>query len=157
MVRQGNLAYDLSRYEYAAPKKEERPEIQARPHHHNVSGASTAHIVAGIMVLAALACFFLYCKAEQSQLYSSIAAETKRMEILSGENARMQTEIESRSSVKNVEDYAENVLGLCKLDQSQVEYVELPIDEMIVIPEEEDNFFVRLKNKFGEIVEYIMG
>lgn len=152
-----NLAYDLSRYEYQyrTVEKQEKPVMKTNPK--AVSRISVPKVVAMILMVGALLCAMLYGNVEQSRLYSDITKANKTVDILAGENARMQTELEGRTSVKNVEDYAENVLGLEKLGQSQIEYVELPTGNAVEIPETKTNIFVSIKNKYNEIVEYLMG
>ena len=59
--------------------------------------------------------------------------------------------------MKNVEDYAVNVLGLQKLDNSQIKYVQTQTDDIVEIPEESKSIFVRAKEKVESILEYIFG
>lgn len=156
-MAKSNLAYDLSRYEYQyrAVDKQEKPVMKVNPK--AVAHISVPKVVAMIMMVGVLLCAMLYGNVEQSRLYSDITKANKTVDILAGENARMQTELEGRTSVKNVEEYAENVLGLEKLGQSQIEYVELPTGNAVEIPETKTNIFVSIKNKYNEIVEYLMG
>ena len=60
-------------------------------------------------------------------------------------------------SLKNVEDYAENVLGLEKLDKSQIEYIQIQTNDIVEIPEEEENIFIKIKNTFKDFMEYMFG
>ena len=60
-------------------------------------------------------------------------------------------------TLKNVEEYAVKVLGLQKLNNSQIKYVETQTDDVVEIPEEEKNIFVKVKDKFDKLVEYIFG
>lgn len=154
-----NLAYDLSRYEYQyrAVEKQEKPVMKTNPQAAVAARISVPKVVAVILMVGTMMCAMLYGNVEESRLYNDITKANKQVDILAGENARMQTELEGRTSVKNVEDYAENVLGLEKLNQSQIEYVELPTGNAVEIPETESNIFVIIKNKYNEIVEYLMG
>ena len=55
-----------------------------------------------------------------------------------------------------VEDYAENILGLEKLDKAQIEYVEVPNDTVIKSASTSDNnIFVKIKNWIMDALEYI--
>ena len=69
----------------------------------------------------------------------------------------MKSEIDGRSSLKNVENYAENVLGLEKLNKSQIEYIKVEADSVVEIPEVKEDFFTSIKNKAVEIWEYLNG
>ena len=77
--------------------------------------------------------------------------------MLESENVRMQSELEEKTALKSVESYAENVLGMQKLDKSQIEYVSISNGNIVDIPENNDNIFVRLKNSFDDFVEYLKG
>ena len=75
---------------------------------------------------------------------------------MQSENLALAAEYESVTSLKNVEDYAENVLGLQKLDKAQIEYVELESDTVIEIVEtQSQNIFVMLKSWFADLCEYL--
>lgn len=96
-------------------------------------------------------------KVETSKMYRQISSAEQNLEIIQSENVRLQSELESKMTLKNVEEYVVDVLGLQKLTNSQIEYVETQTDDIVEIPEEEENFFVRMKDKFDKFVEYIFG
>lgn len=152
-----NLAYDLSKYENAAekPVREEKPISvhQAKP---APSGSATR-----VFLLTAIAGLLLglviYAKVQNAMIYSEISEMTRYVDVLHSENVRMQTEIESKSALRSVEDYAEDVLGMQKLDKSQIEYLTMDNGNMIDIPEASDNLFVKLKHAFEDFVEYLRG
>lgn len=158
MSKQTNLAYDLSRYEYhkevAEPKREQMIKRSAKP---APRGFSTVKTVAAVALAGALMCFVLYGKAEETCLQSEIASMNKAVDIEYSNGVRMKAELDGRTSIESVEDYAENVLGLKKLDKSQVEYVSLQNSDVIEIAETESNAFVNIRNKFYELMEYLGG
>ena len=43
------------------------------------------------------------------------------------------------------------------LSKSQIEYVQIQTDDVVEIPEEEQNIFVRIKIWFDNLVEYLRG
>jgi len=73
------------------------------------------------------------------------------------ENVRMQSELEAKMSMKNVEDYAENTLGLTKLDKSQIVYMEVQSDNVIEVAPEKRSFFVTVRDKLDDLLAYILG
>ncbi|MBE6839133.1 MAG: hypothetical protein E7507_06300 [Ruminococcus sp.] len=155
-----NLAYDLSRYENAVRKTEAEPKRVIKDVKKTASvanSASTLKLLLYIVAAGVMLCAFLYGKAEETSLQAQIAAKNKEIDIVYSENVRMYTELEGRTSISKVEDYAENVLGLQKLDKSQIEYVQLNTDNVVEINESESNIFVTIKNKFYEILEYLEG
>lgn len=112
-----------------------------------------------IAALSALLVFFcvIYGRVETNRMYQQIAAHNQKLEVVQSENVRLKSELESKMTLKNVEDYAVNVLGLQKLDNSQIKYVQTQTDDIIEIPEENKNIFVRAKEKINSFLEYIFG
>ncbi len=109
--------------------------------------------------LLAFLIFFLviYGRVETNQLYRLISQQNELLEIAQSENVRMRSELEGQMTLKNVEEYAEQVLGLQKLDNSQIKYVETQTDDIVEIPEEDKNLFTEIVDKFNGFVEYIFG
>lgn len=159
-MSKGNLAYDLARYENATVKpkrkKEDSVKIQIRKMKAETRGSAPKIIV---LTLAAglLLGTVVYGKVENASVHTEINNQTKNVDILRSENVRMQTEIESKTALKTVEEYATGVLGMQKLDKSQIEYLSLENGNIIDIPEQEENVFVKIKHTFEEFVEYLRG
>ena len=80
----------------------------------------------------------------------------QELEKLQSENISLQSELAQKKNMTTVEEYAEEKLGLKKLDKSQTEYIRVETkDKTSVIKNEDDNVFVRIKNWFGSALEYI--
>ncbi|MCD8006597.1 MAG: hypothetical protein LUF29_06440 [Oscillospiraceae bacterium] len=162
--RDDNLAYDLSVYEpksNAVPKTQPKPEQKRRSIVviRNNSVALPQNLVR-IIVYAAifLAVFFalLYGNVETNRLFNEISSLESTLAELESDNASLAAEYESKTSLKSVEEYAQNVLGLEKLDKSQIEYVEVEADTVIeVVETESSNIFVIIKNWFSDVFEYL--
>lgn len=158
MAQRGNLAYDLSVYE---PKKKQQPEAQEARISHKKNPApvrrqSPLKLFTKAAFIFGVMCAVLYGKVESNSLFNEIHSLEQELKDLQGENITLAAEYESRTSLKNVEDYAENVLGLKKLDKSQIEYVELPGERVIEIVEtEQKNIFIIIRNKINELREYL--
>lgn len=118
---------------------------------------SVVKVILGALVCFALLAAVILSNVQQLQLTSEIAAKTKQYTDLQSENVRMQTELAGKTSNKNVQEYAENVLGMHKLDQSQTEYIQIQTVDVVEIPEAEQNIFVRIKNGFEDFVAYMRG
>ena len=99
----------------------------------------------------------IYSRVELLQISNEITQTEKNYTDLQSENVRMQSEIASNTSSKNIQEYAENVLGMNPLNQSQVEYVQIQTNDVVEIPAEEQNFFVRIRLWFESFVEYLRG
>ncbi len=99
----------------------------------------------------------IYSLDKRNTVYNQVAELKNELKLAEAENARLQTELDSEMSAKNVEDYAENVLGMKKIDPSQIEYVKTQMGDVVSIPEKEDGILTKIKNFFDECVEYFKG
>ncbi len=155
MARVNNLAYDYSIYENL-PEKESQKKIQVKK---NPSQSQPVLKIKCIVIAAtalAILCAIIYGKLEISKLYAQSADLNAELNVVVSENMKYETDVESKTSVQAVEDYAINTLGLKKLDRTQIEYIELQKDNVIeVIDEKDDNVFVSIKNWFKGVLEYI--
>jgi hypothetical protein len=152
-----NTALVIDENEYSTPN--ERGSHNRQKHNKPVSNKnynSLSIAICGI-VITALLFIMIYGKVQVSALYTAISSEKEVVDILESENVRMQSEIESNMSLKNIETYAENVLGLKKLDKSQIVYIQIQNEDVVQVVETQDNIFVNIKEKFNDIVEYLFG
>ncbi len=69
----------------------------------------------------------------------------------------MKSEIAGKTSSKIIQEYAENVLGMSAIDSSQIEYLEIQTDDVVSIPDEEENVFARIQTWFANMVDYLRG
>ncbi len=90
-------------------------------------------------------------------MYSLVSALNEDLSLAEAENVRLQTELESKISAKNVEDYAENVLGMHKIDSSQINYIKIQTDDVVTIPEQDEGLLAKVKKFFNRCVEYFRG
>jgi len=153
-MSKNNLAYDLEKFEETPSEK--APKIRVRRKKAENTGSAPKLIVTALaagLLLGAL----IYGKVENTAIHSEIAAQAQYVDMLASENVRMQSELEEKTALKSVESYAEDVLGMQKLDKSQIEYVSISNGNIVDIPENDDNIFVRLKNSFNDFVEYLKG
>lgn len=153
--RYSNLAYDLSRYEareeraksreHITPKKAEKP-------------SETPAAIATIFLIAMAGLLITACitsKADIAAVHAAIVEQEAVVQALEQENTRMKTELEQKSSQKAVETYAEEILGMQKLDKSQVEYVSLESGNVAEISTKSDDPFTKIKNSIDNFVEYL--
>ena len=139
--------YDLNKYrnlsnsaEETELKNQEQIIIQQKKLERN----NTVMII--ITALAALVILFcvVYGKVQVSDIYSQINAQKSELNVAESENARLKAELESYTSLRNIEEYAEEI-GLKKLDKAQIWYVDIQQEDVVKIPEKDDNFFVKIK------------
>lgn len=114
-----------------------------------------------IILVSALAVVLLgtviYSLNRRNTMYSKVSALNNELNLAEAENVRLQSELESKMSAKNIEDYAENVLGMKKIDASQIKYIEIQTDDVISIPEQNESILGKVKSFFEHCVEYFRG
>ncbi|MCH5348327.1 MAG: hypothetical protein J1E40_03315 [Oscillospiraceae bacterium] len=153
-MSKNNLAYDLTKYEDVAPEKVRKIRVRRQRAEHV---GSVPKMIVTITAAGLLLGAVIYGKVENASIYAEIAAQNKYVDMLYSENVRMQSEIEEKTSLRSLESYAEDILGMQKLDKSQIEYVSISNGSIVDIPENEENIFVKLKNSFSDFLEYIRG
>ena len=127
----------------------------------NSGGNSKVGSVLAIIFISVLAAALLgaviYSLDKRNTLYNKVSTLNTELHLAEAQNAILQSELESQMSAKNVEDYAENVLGMRKIDSSQIEYIKIRTGDVVTIPEKKESIFTRVKNFFDECVEYFRG
>ena len=153
MRTNSNLAVKLPRQE----EQVRQPEIVKVPKVKPVSKPmSPVKVLLFLMVIIGLSFSVMYSRAQLKELGAKVNSATKELEILKSENIRLQTELEEKISLKNVEEYATVELGMEKMDASQVEYVTLTSGNQVEITEESDSsVWQKIKNFFDDMMEYI--
>jgi len=153
MAKANNLAYDYSVYEPSTKQAPER-KIQVKK---NTNTKTVSAVKALITAIAAffLLCAILYGKVEASQIFNETSKLNTQLAVVSNENVSLQTDLESKTALTNVEEYA-NSMGLKKLDKSQTICVEVQKENVItVVGDNSNNPFVSVKNWFSGVLEYI--
>ena len=113
-------------------------------------------IVLGFLVILLLG-LVIYGKVQTNEIYMKIATlQTERDDILA-RNVSMRSEMEQKLTVKNVEDYAENTLGLKRLDKSQIEYICIQTEDEVTISEPQDGWATVMKEFFSTITDFLHG
>lgn len=140
---------------YRQSEPEYRPHITMRQTEAKTGSVFTIILVS---VLAALLLgSVIYSLDRRNTVYNKVADKTNELNLIEAEYVRLQSELESRMTAKNVEDYAENVLGMQKIDSSQIEYIKIQTDDVVNIPEAEENLIQKIKGLFDKCVEYFRG
>ncbi|MDY3791439.1 MAG: hypothetical protein SOZ56_03050 [Oscillospiraceae bacterium] len=157
--RNSNLAYDLSRYEnYEERASQRRQDIKSRSTAVKPKPVIAAPMLVLLIIMAgAMLSFCITSKANIAAVHAAIVDEEATVRALEQENVSMVTRLEQKSSQKVVEDYAENVLGMQKLDNAQVEYISLESGNKVEIPEQDTSVLRKIKNAFDSFVEYLRG
>jgi cell division protein FtsL len=148
--------YDFDRFNMDIVESKRVPKIRRRKESPEKRGNLTISLIVAVLAVSLLS-MPITSEAQFTELGQQISAEQERLTELRSENVRMKTEVESKSAIKSVQTYAEDVLGMRKLDKSQIEYVDTESGSQVEIPEHETGFFTKLYNHFQEFIEYIGG
>ncbi|MDE6034324.1 MAG: cell division protein FtsL [Ruminococcus sp.] len=118
---------------------------------------SVFNIILVSIIAAALLGGVVYTFDRRNTVYNTVTSMNKELSLAEAENVRLQSELESKMSAKNVEEYAENILGMKKMDSSQIKYIKIQTDDVVNIPEREKGIQAKLKGFFDACVEYFRG
>ncbi len=134
---------------------EQQPEIVVR--RNEARSGSIISIIFVSLLAAALLGSVIYSLDRRNTMYNKVAAMNEKLKSAAAENVRLQSELESKMSAKNIEEYAENVLGMEKIDSTQIEYIKIQTDDVVTIPEQEKGVIAKIKSFFDKCVEYFRG
>lgn len=149
-------------YDDGEARRQEQPEqVPDRSNiMHRTTEAKSGSVFTIILVsivAAALLGTVIYVLDRRNTVYNNVSAKQNELTLMEAENVRLQSELENRITARNVEDYAENVLGMKKIDSSQINYIEIQTNDVVNIPEGEATVLTRIKNFFDTCVEYFRG
>ena len=131
-----NVAYDLSFYEQeqertiARKEKKEAVIINAQT---KFSLARTIASILGAAVMVTLIVAVVATNAAITTTSTQIADMQDEIVLLESEKSYLEFTLESRMTLDQIESYAENQLGMVKMDSSQKKYVELESENKIVV------------------------
>lgn len=152
-----DIRADISR----AKENSDLQQPEKKPHINMRTTETKSGSVFSIILVSALAAAMLgtviYSLDRRNTMYNKVSALNEELDLAQAENVRLQSELDSKLSAKNVEDYAENVLGMRKIDSSQIKYIEIQTDDVVKIPQQDDSFAAKIKKFFDSCVEYFRG
>ena len=136
-------------------KPERKPQIKMMQN--EAKSGSVMTIILVSVLAAILLGSVIYSLDRRNTVYNEVASLNNELTHMEAENVRLQSELESRMTAKNVEDYAENVLGMKKMDSSQIVYIKIQTDDVVNIPQPEESLGTKIKKFFESCVEYFRG
>ena len=146
MATNTNLAYDLERFEQpSGTAANPSPKLTVK---RQEKAVHPAKIVVFAVLALTMGFIFLYSQVVLTELNGAINEAEQQLNVLEAENVRMQTDLEGKMSLKEIEEKAVGEYGMVKPDGSQVTYVQLERENRVEAAEKDLNFFER-------IVEYV--
>ncbi len=99
----------------------------------------------------------IYGKVKTNEIYTDLAVKQAEYDDLKASNVSLRSEIDGKTTVKNVEEYAEDVLGLMQLDDSQIKYIKIQTEDQVMIAEPEQTFWEKLQENFRAVWAWLRG
>ena len=131
-----NVAYDLSFYEQEQERniarKETKESVIINAQTRFSLGRQIATVICGAVMLA-LIIAVIATNAAITTTSTQIADVQDEIVLLESEKSYLEFTLESRMTLDQIESYAENQLGMVKMDSSQKKYVELESENKIVV------------------------
>lgn len=109
------------------------------------------------VLLFAILFFILFRNSQINAAFSKIQDLKSQITTTEKENAQLEISIQNNSNINNIEQKARELLGMQKLSQKQIVYINLPKKDYVepkteeVIIEKEKGFFENLLNKIKNI------
>lgn len=133
-----NVAYDLTIYEEQVQTIERADEQRSKTVKLKTGMNYGFKRMCGILTAAvtmSLVIAVLSTNASITECTNDIAQKQNAIVQLESEKSYLNFTIESRMSLKNVEEYAVGTLGLVKMDSAQVEYITIEEENKIEVTE----------------------
>lgn len=105
-------------------KKPKKTLVQVKKEMH-ASALQSAKIIAISIFLLSMLSALLYGRIKVDELDRQISAAETKITTAQSESVRLNMQLDSMISLKNVEEYAQNNLGMVKMESYQIEYIDL--------------------------------
>lgn len=80
----------------------------------------------------------IYSRVQLDEINREISSVENKMELAESDTIRLNNELNAMVSINNVEDFAANKLGMVKVQDYQVVYVDLSTDDQVVVADGKD-------------------
>ncbi|MGI5892996.1 MAG: hypothetical protein ACOX6P_00220 [Candidatus Merdivicinus sp.] len=147
-----NLAYDLERFEEHSTSENTAQNVRATISVRREKSVHPAKIVTMAVLALVMGFTMLYSQVVVTELNGAINAAETQLSVLEAEKVRMQTELEGKMSLKDIEEKAIGEYGMVKPDGSQVSYVQLQQENQMKAAEKNENFFEKVVNYVKDFV-----
>ncbi len=157
----GSTAYDLEKFENRQRMRVKKPTlVVAKPSEtarKRAQAMSALKLLAVVVLVAAVVITMLYSRAVLTELNQQISEAQARLAEEQSENTRLTAELESKISLRNVEEYATQTLGMSSMDKQQVTYVDLSEGDKIELTNESPKKTLadRIQVAISNVQEYI--
>lgn len=138
------IAYNDSRWDFSmfeeSPEEKKRKEEKAKVKLKMIKGRKAENIAKFGKLGIALCVFylvffglFIHEKYVRDDINRTYEKYNTQLEALQDENIQLNSQIESKFSLKDVEQYAINELGMVKIAPGQIEYINMSVGDRVVL------------------------
>ena len=116
------------------------------------------NVILSILAAVGATAYILYCQMQLTQLTAEVSKQSDNLSEMQAENVSLTTKKMNSMDMTEVEQHAVDDLGMVKMDNSQIEYVELTRPDVVTVAHSEhslENVVSGLTEWFSSIVEYI--
>ena len=159
MASRDSAAYSRYDEQRMPVKQESKRDLRAVPtfrRRRRPSFGLSLPVCIGIVVIAAV--YILFCQMQLTQLTAQVSTQNDTLDELTAENVSLSSKKINSMDMAQVEEYATTKLGMVKLDNSQIEYVELTNPDTVTVAHSEaslDKLLAGLAHSFSALLEYI--
>lgn len=155
----GSAAYDFEKFNSRTQGRKPRLVV-AKPTKKAKSRqriGATLKFLATLAVLAGVVIFMLYSRALLTELNAQISSQAAMLDEYKSESTRLSAQLESNTSLRNVEDYASQTLGMYAMDKEQVTYVNLCEGDKIELTQQSPKMTIldHIRLSIKNVQEYI--
>ena len=135
----GSVAYDFEKFENKRARVKKPTLVVAKPNEKTRARTRTflaVKVAAVLAILVAVVVTMLYSRAVLTELNQKIDRQKTLLDEAISEQTRLTVALEAKVSLRNVEEYATQKLGMTTMDKSQIIYVDLGEGEKIELTDE---------------------
>lgn len=140
------VAPDRRRTGVVTPMPQRNHDELPRVHKRSPMKAVSIVLVALIAMIPVVTLIGLNAKI--TEVNEEIMRLDTQISRVTGDNTRLELEIERMMSIKNVEDYAITELGMQKLSRNQIEYIQLNQEDKIEVGKKSESLFSKFMSWF---------
>ena len=154
-----SAAYKRYNEKLPAVKAESKSSLQlAKPPKKRRRKSLRRSVILSILAAVGASAYILYCQMQLTQLTAEVSKQSDNLSEMQAENVSLTTKKMNSMDMTEVEQHAVDDLGMVKMDNSQIEYVELTRPDVVTVAHSEhslESVVSGLTEWFSSIVEYI--
>lgn len=116
---------------------------------------SAAKVISCVFCVFSAICLAIYLNVTLDETAAQISSVESNIEIAKSENIRLESALEGMVSIDKIEDYAENNLGMIKLENYKITYFESDEDNHVVVSGGKSYSESQIGSKIKDLTEYI--